>query len=255
VGLDEDLVAEALAADLPGRLVRSYPALLSTEADALAWARSGAPEGAVVVAGYQVSARGRAGLPWEVRQGSGLAFSLILRPELPAEREGWVYTVATLGLADTLGEGATIAWPDEVRRAGTRAGAVGAWVELGAEGVRWAVVNLLVPGVAPPRGPMLARVVEAVEARLRAGTDAVLDDYRARCETLGRPVRARLIPLGPSGPRVQGRAVDVLADGAMLIQTARGTRVAVRPQNLGLLDELDPASPPTPEVGGGPAPR
>jgi BirA family transcriptional regulator, biotin operon repressor / biotin---[acetyl-CoA-carboxylase] ligase len=255
VGLDDDLAAEALAADLPGRPVRTYPALLSTEADALAWARSGAPGGAVVVAGYQASPRGRAGLPWEVRQGSGLAFSLVLRPELPAEREGWVYSTATSGLADTLGEGASIAWPDEVHRAGTRAGAVGAWVELDAEDVRWAVVNVLVPGVAPPRGPLLARVVEAIEARLRGPADAVLDDYRARCRTLGRPVRARLIPLGPSGPRVEGRAVDVLANGALLIETAQGTRVAVGPQNLGLLDELDPVSPPTPEVGGGPAPR
>lgn len=254
-GLDEDLTVEALAVDMPGRPVRSYPALLSTEADALAWARSGAPDGAVVTAGYQASPRGRAGLPWEVRQGSGLAFSLVLRPELGAEREGWVYTVATSGLADALGEGVTIAWPDEVRRGGTRAGAVGAWVELGAEGVQWAVVNVLVPGVAPPRGATLARVVAAIEGCLRAPAEMVLADYRARCETLGRPVRARLIPLGPSGPQVEGRAVDALADGALVIETARGARVAVRPQNLGLLDELEPSSSPTQEAGGGPTPR
>jgi BirA family transcriptional regulator, biotin operon repressor / biotin---[acetyl-CoA-carboxylase] ligase len=255
VGLDADLAAEALGDVMPGRALRSYPALLSTEADALAWARSGAPEGAVVVAGYQASPRGRAGLPWTVRQGSGLAFSLVLRPRLPVEREGWVYTVATSGLADTLGRDVTIAWPDEVRRAGTRVAAVGAWVELDAEGVAWAVLNLLVPGALPPRGPMLARVVEAVEARLRLAAGAVLDDYRARCETLGRPVRARLIPLGPAGPRVEGRAVDALADGALVIETAKGNRVAVRPQNLGLLDELEPPSRPPPAAGGGPAPR
>ena len=61
MGLDDDLAADALAADLPGRPLRSYPALLSTEADALAWARAGGPGGAVVVAGYQASPRGRAG--------------------------------------------------------------------------------------------------------------------------------------------------------------------------------------------------
>ena len=256
MGLDDDLVADALAVDLPGRPLRSYPALLSTEADALAWARAGAPGGAVVVAGYQASPRGRAGLPWQVRQGTGLAFSLILRPRLPADREGWVYTVATSGLADALGADAGIAWPDEVRRGGQRAGAVGAWVELDAEGgVSWAVVNLLVPDAVQPRGPMLARVVEAIERCQRAPAEVVLARYRARCTTLGTAVRARLIPLGPAGPRVEGRAVDTLADGALVIETAAGRRVAVRPQNLGLLDALGAASPPTPGAGGGPTPR
>ena len=255
MGLDDDLAAEALAADLRERPLRSYPALLSTEADALAWARAGAPDGAVVVAGYQASPRGRAGLPWKVRQGTGLAFSLILRPQLPADREGWVYTVATSGLADAVGADTSIAWPDEVRRGEQQAGAVGTWVELAAEGVSWAVVNLLVPGAAPRRGPMLARVVEAVEACQRAPAEVVLARYRARCTTLGTAVRARLIPLGPAGPRVEGRAVDTLTDGALVIETAAGRRVAVRPQNLGLLDALGAASPPTPGAGGGPTPR
>jgi BirA family biotin operon repressor/biotin-[acetyl-CoA-carboxylase] ligase len=255
VGLDDDLTADALAADLPGRPVRSYPALLSTEADALAWARAGAPDGAVVVAGYQASPRGRAGLPWKVHQGTGLAFSLILRPELPIDREGWVYTVATSGLADAVGADTSIAWPDEVRRGEQQAGAVGAWVELTAEGVSWAVVNLLVPDAAPPRGPLLARVAEAIQRYQRTPAEVVLAAYRARCATLGMAVRARLIPLGPSGPRVEGTAVDVLADGALVIETAAGRRVAVRPQNLGLLDVLRLATRRSPGVGGDPAPR
>ena len=41
----DDLAAETLAAALPGRPLRSYPALLSTHADALAWARAGGPAG------------------------------------------------------------------------------------------------------------------------------------------------------------------------------------------------------------------
>lgn len=239
MGIDEDLAAGVLAEALPGRPVRSYPALLSTEADALAWARAGGPPGALVVAGYQASPRGRAGLPWVTTQGRGLGFSLVLRPQLPAEREGWVYTAATSGLADALGEGVAIAWPDEARRRGVRVGAVGASVELGPTGVAWAVANVLVPEVPPPRAPLLAQVVQAVEARLQASPATVLGDYLPRCQTIGQRVRARLIPLGPSGPQVEGRAVDALADGALVIETTTGRRVAVRPQHLGLLDELD----------------
>ena len=157
-----DLSLEALAGALPGRPLRSYPALLSTEADALAWARAGAPAGAVVVSDYQASPRGRAGWPWEVRPGAGLGFSVVLRPNLAARREGWLYTIATSGLADALGDDATIEWPDEVTIAGRRAGAVGVQVEQREHGLAWAVVSVLVVEATPPRGELLARVVEAI---------------------------------------------------------------------------------------------
>lgn len=238
--LDSDLSAPALGAVLAGRAIRTYPALLSTEADALAWARSGAPEGALVVADYQVAARGRAGLPWEVRGGRDLSFSLILRPRLSPEREGWLYTIATSALADVLGERARIEWPDEVRREGDRVAAVGVQVELGAEADNWAVLTALVLDAPPPRPPLLAELVEAIEARYRSPSRAVLDDYLPRCETVGRTVRARLIPLGPTGHEVTGRVVTSLKDGALMIETTDGKRVIVRPQALGLLE--DPVS-------------
>ncbi|MGH9182798.1 MAG: biotin--[acetyl-CoA-carboxylase] ligase [Acidimicrobiales bacterium] len=235
--LTGDLAHEELARALPERPLRSYPALLSTEADAQAWARAGAPEGAVVVADYQVSPRGRAGWSWEVAPGVGLGFALVLRPGWPVEREGWAYAVAVSGVADAAGDGAEIEWPDQVRRDGAAAGAVGVTAELGPDGVVWAVVNLVVPGTPPPRAPVLAQVVGAVEARYRQDPEAVLADLRPRCATLGRRVRARLIPVGPAGPRIEGRAADVLADGALVVETERGSRVAVRPQNLGVLED------------------
>jgi BirA family biotin operon repressor/biotin-[acetyl-CoA-carboxylase] ligase len=232
-----DLSPEALAAALRGREIRTYPALLSTAADALAWARAGAPEGAVVVADYQVSPRGRSGLEWKVRPSGDLAFSLVLRPHLPVEREGWLYTVAVSGAADVVGGTATIEWPDEVRAGGKRRAAVGVHAELGPEGVDWAVINVLLVGAGPPRAPLLGRAVDAIEARYSSPAVRVLNDYLPRCETIGRDVCARLIPLGPAGPRVTGRAVTSLPNGALVLETAEGRRIAVRPQNLGLLED------------------
>ena len=146
---------------------------------------------------------------------------------------------AVCGLADIAGEGATITWPDEVYRSGSRISALGAWVELGPEGVQWVVLNVLVDDITAPRAPILAHAATAIEARMAAPAQAVLADYRPRCATIGRQVRARLIPMGPAGPRVEGTAADILADGSLTIKTASGNRVAVRPQNLGLLDDLD----------------
>lgn len=55
-------------------------------------------------------------------------------------------------------------------------------------------------------------------------------------------MRARLIPLGPGGPQVTGEAVDSVEDGALVVKTEKGNRVAVRPQHLGILeDPEDPA--------------
>lgn len=243
--MSPDLDSEHLALLLAERPFRAYPALLSTESDAAAWARSGAPSGAVVVADYQASPRGRGGLPWTVQPGRGLGFSLVTHPDLPAEREGWPYVAASLAVAEALGD-TRLDWPDTVL--GTTdlgpLAQLGVYADPGSDGVAWATVTVLVGAAMPPRGPLLAVLLDRIEERLLDDPDRVLESFRGRCVTLGRQVRARLIPMGPSGPEVVGEAVDVLADGALVIRTERGSRVAVPPQNLGLLE--DPAA--SPEV-------
>ena len=233
-----DLSADEVAASLGDREFRTYPAVLSTEVTAMAWARQGARSGAVVVADYQASPRGRGGLPWEVRPGHGLGFTLIVRPDLAPEREGWPYAVALLALHDVVGgEDTGLGWPDAVlSRGGDVLARLGVYVELGPARTEWVSITVLVEGASPPRAPLLASLVEAVERRLAQAPGQVLADYLARCTTLGRQRRARLIPMGPGGPEVTGEAVDVLSDGALVLLTARGNRVAIPPHNLGLLE-------------------
>ena len=210
--------------------------MVSTEADALAWARTGAPGGAVVAAGHQLAPRGRDGRLWNPGEGD-VCFSMVLRPD-PGGR---IYVAAGCGLADALGAGSEPAWPDEVWRGDARAGAVSA----GAGG-EWAVLSVLVARPRQPAPQTIAAVVSAIEARLGADFAAVLDDYRRRCRTLGRPVRARLVPVGPAGREVTGRAVGVRSDGALVVERADGHRVAVRPDALGVLEDATetPTTPP-----------
>ncbi len=247
-GLGTDLSDAALAASLGERPVRSYPALLSTEATAMAWARDGAPDGALVVADYQASPRGRAGLPWQTEPGRGLGCTLITRPELGSPREGWPYVAALLALLDVTDRaGAGITWPDTVHGPdGQTLAALGCYAELGRAGIEWVVITVLVEPVPSPRATSLAGLVAALERRLSQPAGEVLAAYTPRCTTLGQQVRARLIPMGPGGPEVNGEAVDVLADGALVVRTERGSRVAVPPQNLGLLEPpAPPDEPPT----------
>lgn len=248
-GVPSDLARDLLQERMPDRALRTYPAILSTEADALAWARQGAPDGAVVVAGYQASPRGRSGLAWggEFTPGHGLGFSLVVRPDLSVEREGWLYTVALLGAAHALAdETARIEWPDRLVRGDETVAAVGVQVEPGARDLDWGVASVLIPGAEPPRTGVLVDVVEAIEHWLRAPVEETLAAYRQHCATLGRRVRARLLPLGAAAPTVLGAAADVSADGGLVIhEDERDTGVVVLPQALGFLeDPSEPREPP-----------
>jgi BirA family biotin operon repressor/biotin-[acetyl-CoA-carboxylase] ligase len=241
VGLSTDLDETAVKQALGARPVRAYPALLSTEAEATAWARAGAAAGAVVTADYQVSPRGRAGLPWHAELGRGLGFSVVLRPDLPPEREGWPYVAVSLGVSDMLGEhGRRLQWPDRVATVdGAHAAALGCTVQLGPARTEWVVATVLVEHAAAPRAPLLGALADAVEERMAQPPEVVVAEYRSRCVTLGERVLARMIPMGPAGPQITGTAVDVLSDGALVLLTDREHRVAVRPQNLGLLEPAD----------------
>lgn len=236
------LTADDLARVLGDRPLRVFPALLATDAEAQAWARDGGPAGAVVTSDYQAAPRGRSGITWEVDAERDLVASLIVRPDLTDEREGWLYTAALVGLAEAVGRGTTVMWPDDVRRDGATVASLGWHVELGPGRVDWAVLTVWVRDV-EDRAETLARVVAAVEGRLGDDPARVLAVARPRCDTLGLDVRAHLIPMGPAGPRIRGEAADLLDDGALMIHTPAGGRIPVTPQGLGELELLDPDAP------------
>lgn len=230
---------EALAAELGDRPFRFFPAILSAAAEAQSWARRSAADGAVVVPGYEAAPRGRAGRPWDVDPEHDVSFSQIVRPGLSPEREGWLYAAATTALAEVVGPGAEIEWPDTVTRGDRRVAHVGVHAELGPARVDWAVITVLLRSPDGHRAAVVARVAEALDRSLAREPESVLEDLRSRCATLGGRVRALMIPMGPGGPRVEGTAADLKDDGALVIVTPAGGRIAVRPQHLGELEPMD----------------
>ncbi len=88
----------------------------STNADVLALARNGEPEGVVVVAATQTAGRGRHGRAWVAPPGSGLLCSILLRPG--AALTGLVIPAAALAVADTASAFGVhtlgIKWPNDV---------------------------------------------------------------------------------------------------------------------------------------------
>ena len=234
MGTADDLAPEALKPLLGDRALQSSDVVLSTASSAAQWAAAGARDGAVVVADYQIAPRGRAGRPWKTVPGRGLGFALVMRPQLEAAREGYLYTLVMTALADVCGPGVSIEWPDEVHRDGAMVAAAGIEIRLGARGVKWAVANFLLPDATPPRGELLHSVLEAVDARRSADAAAVVEDYDRICATIGRHVRARL--LGGTS-RLDGTALGTIDDGSIVLETEAGRRVPVRPQDISSIGE------------------
>lgn len=220
--------------DLSG--VRFVDSVDSTNRVLLEEARAGAPEGAVLVAGFQTAGRGRLGRTWTAPPGSALLVSVLLRPTLPPERLHLVTMAAGLAARSACGPGEVVLkWPNDLlvgsrKLAGILAEAAAGAVVVGmglnvvrppdvpAELAGLAVwLDEVVPGVT--RDGVLDAWLRAYDAEL-SDLDALPARYRAACGTLGQRVRVE-----QSAGVLEGVAVDVDDDGHLVLDT--GAVVAV----------------------------
>lgn len=246
-GLTEEQVVAAIGADRQlGGPVRVHPVVTSTEALALGWARQkDAPEGALVTADQELSARVRRGVPWVSHAGRSLAFSVVLRPDLPPEGEGLLWLLASLAAAEgveRLGDvDVRLKWPNDLLIAHKRLGGVRIDARLGPGVVELAVVTfrlnvggtaddfpetlraevttLEAEGVTSDRLAVMAAVLEQLEQRYGAGVQELLAAYKERCDTLGRRVRAQLLM---TTQEASGVATDVSPGGGLVLRTPGG---------------------------------
>lgn len=90
----------------------------STNTRAKQLAEAGAPDGTLVVAETQSSAKGRRGRSWMAPSGSGVWFSLLLRPKIAPEHASMLTLVAAMavekGIRDLAGIEGRIKWPNDI---------------------------------------------------------------------------------------------------------------------------------------------
>ena len=165
----------------------------STNADLLARALGGAPEGVLLAAEAQSAGRGRMGRAWVSPPRAALTFSLLVRPAaVPPARRGWLPLLAGVAVATAVtavtGVQTRLKWPNDVlagpaKLAGILAEAAGDAVVVG--------VGLNVstePGELPPPGP---GALAATSLRIAASAAPA-------ARGLGRP--RQLCGLGPGCP-------------------------------------------------------
>jgi BirA family transcriptional regulator, biotin operon repressor / biotin---[acetyl-CoA-carboxylase] ligase len=224
----------------------------STNRDLLDLARSGAPEGVVLVADHQTAGRGRLDRTWVARPGSSLLMSVLLRPPLPAADAHLVTMAMGVAAAEASaaisGVEAGLKWPNDLVFEDRKL--AGVLAQSGIDGGR---LDSVVVGIglnltwngAPPadlagiavaldeltdrpveRDEVLVAVLQRFEHWYGGIADGAADASgalaaRARelSATLGRQVRAEL-----GQGSVEGTATDLDDRGNLVVVDAAGAR-------------------------------
>jgi BirA family transcriptional regulator, biotin operon repressor / biotin---[acetyl-CoA-carboxylase] ligase len=234
----------------------------STNADLLALAAGGAPEGLVLAAEQQRAGRGRMGRAWVAPPRAALTFSMLLRPTAAGRaRHGWLPLLAGLATAEAVRAvtpvQARLKWPNDVLAGPAKLAGILAEAAWGAGAAAGAVVvgiglnvstepdELPPPGpgalpatslriAAPPdpdRGVLLAAILTGFERSYRAWTRVFGDaersglraDYTRLCATIGRQVRVEQ----PGGGLLTGLATGIDPDGRLLVRTGPDAELPV----------------------------
>ena len=225
-----------------GRNVRFYQSTGSTMDDVAEWARTGAEEGAVVVAETQSASRGRMGRRW-ISDAGNLYFSVLFRPEpdaLPLLSPLAGVAVAR-SIRQVAGLHPSIKWPNDVMIGGRKVAGILAESALSGAQVQHAIVGIGInvaldvsadPEIAATatslnhaaeaevdRAELLRRVLQHMDALyldIRRGRSPIAE-WRRWLDTLGQRVT-----ITHHGAADTGRAEDIDEHGNLLLRTDAG---------------------------------
>ena len=246
--LDPRKIQARLRSRLIGRSLEVVGEIGSTNDAVMAAGRAGQSEGFTVLADRQTAGRGRRGHSWVSPGGVGLYTSILLRPHHPPARVPLLTLVAGLGVAEAIEEIAGVAtrlkWPNDVLVEGRKVAGILAEMASADERASHVVIGIginvnhgpqdLPDGLVPAatslriatgktllREELAAAVYDALDRWYHTFNDGrvetILAAGRGRSATLGRPVDI----LGDE-ERWQGLAVDLDADGALLVRQEGG---------------------------------
>ena len=193
----------------------------------------------VVVADHQQAGRGRLDRQWVTPPGAALTFSAVFDPVVDAEWWPVLPLVAGYAVARSLGDFATLKWPNDVmigdhkvcgllvERVNTRPPMVVIGIGINVDQTEDELpvptaTSLALAGYPADRTELFGDVVRHLRVFLGlfAGSpNTFVNQYRARSATLGRDVRVDL----PGGRTVEGRAAEIDEHGRLVLETADGT--------------------------------
>ena len=237
-------IQSGLNTKIIGKEIIVRETVTSTMDEAFRLGNENCPEGTVVCAEAQSKGRGRLGRAWISPKSKGLYFSLVLRPQLPLNRLAQLTLMSAVALAEAIEEISElkplIKWPNDILWDDHKL--AGILTELRAESDQ---VNFVIVGiglnvntsthqlnaggtslkVAAGRSFNRAVVFQAILRSLEKWYVKLLDhefglvmqEWKKRSATLKRRVR-----ITDSTGIIEGEAVDLDEDGALLIRKDNG---------------------------------
>jgi BirA family biotin operon repressor/biotin-[acetyl-CoA-carboxylase] ligase len=250
-----------LQTDYVGRRFQYRPYTESTQDDARHMLqRWRSPNGTIILAESQSAGRGRAGRTWVSPADVNLYFTLSL---YPVEDPRPLAYVTPLAIAEAIEDiaaqnggalRAMLKWPNDVflngkkvageliettqTEAGETVALVGAGINVNLDPDGHPEIADIATSIKDELGMEVAREevlasfcnhFEALWEEAKTGSRAPFQAWRSRLMTLGAEVTAR-----GAGETVQGRAIDVRDDGALVIETPDGRHVTVEAGDVSL---------------------
>jgi BirA family biotin operon repressor/biotin-[acetyl-CoA-carboxylase] ligase len=245
----------ALNAELAGTIfagnLHFSPVTDSTNTDALEAARGGAPHGSVYFADEQLAGRGRGDHAWQSTAGEGLYVSVLLRPQMPANRLHLLPLAAGLAAAEAIrtvsGLAIDLRWPNDLllnsNQGPRKVGGVLAESKTEETEVVFTVVGIginahqrsFAPGLSTPATSLDLEADRRISRQLLIAT--LLKSLERETLALLHPAASRTIPMrmAQASTWVRGRQVEVHGPqacsgitagldehGFLLVRTAHG---------------------------------
>ncbi|MBP2662521.1 MAG: birA [Firmicutes bacterium] len=254
-----DEIRVQLTSTILGQEIHYFSEVDSTNTEAKKLAANGCPEGTIVVAEAQSTGRGRLSRGWFSPFGQGIWLSVVLRPPFGPMDAAKCTLMAAVGVNRAInavtGIGCGIKWPNDILWNNRKV--VGILTEMSAE---MDVINYVVIGmginvsieefpdefaasavslsVAAGRSISRVKLLTTILAELenayilvkKSGFAPVLAAWRQESITLGQQVKVQGFERS-----FTGLAVDIDADGALLVKTSQGVErvvagdVSIRP--------------------------
>jgi BirA family biotin operon repressor/biotin-[acetyl-CoA-carboxylase] ligase len=241
-------IQAGLGTEQLGKKVHFFPNVDSTNTAAFRLALNGVSEGEVVVVESQHAGKGRMGRRWESPSGVNIYLSIILRPTFPPSKIPLITLMTAVVCAEAIEEVTglmpAIKWPNDLLIDDKKLGGILTEADMEMDRINFVIVgigiNVNMPRSAfPPsirdtatslqevlgkqvlRVPLIKSLLRKFELWYTRFKEGRGEEIKRRWEELSQ-IRGKEVSVDFMGETVQGTALEIDADGALLVQEAGG---------------------------------